>query len=103
MFVGSIALGAVLVIFALMLGMSSAATWIGAAWGGELLVYAVACAAASLPFSGTLDLPALLMLPAVMAVYHVAYGCGFLIGLLKPERAQSGGTAPVSVFTELTR
>src|SRR5205807_6486070 len=47
LFVGSIALGAVLVIFALILGMFSAATWIGAVWGRELLVYVVPCAAAS--------------------------------------------------------
>jgi len=53
--------------------------------------------------AGHLDLPALLMLPVVMTVYHFAYGCGFLVGLLKSARAQSGGPPAVSMFTELTR
>src|SRR5258708_4071747 len=103
LFVGSIVLGVVLAILALMLGKSGAASWIGAALGGERFAYEVGCVVASLRFSDSLDLPALLMVPVVMAVYHVAYGCGFLVGLLKPARAQSGSTTTVSMFTELTR
>ena len=40
---------------------------------------------------------ALVILPAVMAVYHVAYGLGFLAGLLGPAAVTSG------LFTGLTR
>ena len=103
LFVGSILLGAVLTALTAGLGMSSAAVWIAAGLGGGLIVYALACVAAALPFAGALDLPTLLILPGVMAAYHVAYGFGFLIGLLKPAQAQAKGTAQASAFTVLTR
>jgi hypothetical protein len=48
-------------------------------------------------------LPTLLALPVVIAVHHVAYGLGFLMGLL--QGAQSGTTSPhpANFFTALTR
>jgi hypothetical protein len=68
-----------------------------------LALYAFACLAASLPYLGTLELPALSALPAVIAVHHIAYGLGFLMGLL--QGAQSGTTSPhpANFFTALTR
>lgn len=103
LFVGSILIGAVLVALAAMLGMSSVATWIGAALAGELLIYALACTAAAMAFVRSLDLPALLILPLIMAVYHIAYGSGFLLGVLRPVRRRTEGAPPARLFTELTR
>jgi succinoglycan biosynthesis protein ExoA len=68
----------------------------------ELAFYLLACVAASAEFAGSLDLPALLLLPAVMAVHHVAYGLGFLIALLR--RSPHGPPAQAAPwFTALTR
>jgi succinoglycan biosynthesis protein ExoA len=103
LFVGSILLGAVLTVLCAALGMSGAAVWMAAGLGGELLVYTLACVAAALPFAGAVDLPTLLILPAVMATHHVAYGFGFLIGMLKPARTHFGEAPPSSAFSVLTR
>ena len=69
----------------------------------ELFAYALCCVAFSLPFTRSLDPPALLILPGVMAVYHVAYGLGFLIGSLRPPRRGAGPDARARFFTALTR
>jgi len=68
-----------------------------------LLVYLLVCAASTLPFTRSLEPRALLILPGVIAVYHVAYGLGFLIGVLKFTGRGSGGIAPSRLFTALTR
>jgi succinoglycan biosynthesis protein ExoA len=103
LFVGSLLLGAVLMVAAAALRMPTLAMWTGVAMGVELLAYALACAGASLPFARSLDRPALLVLPTVMAVQHFAYGWGFLLGILNSARPRSARTAPSAVFTELTR
>jgi hypothetical protein len=103
LFVGSIAGAVLLTAIAALLGMHTAAAWIGAALAAELLVYGSACCVAALGFSRSLELPSLAMLPFVMGMYHVAYGCGFLAGLVRRERPHTGDGAPVSAFTELTR
>ena len=103
LFVCSIALGAVLTAVAASLGMPRAALWTGTALGAELLLYALACAAAALPFARSLDLPALLVLPAAMAIHHIAYGCGFVLGTLRPVRRSKESEPPGRLFTELTR
>jgi hypothetical protein len=102
-FVGSILGAVVLAMLALLFGVPATAGWIGALLGAELLIYALACCAAALPSARSLELPALLLLPLVMGVYHIAYGCGFLAGLLRPVKTQPGSGTTVSAFTELTR
>jgi succinoglycan biosynthesis protein ExoA len=96
LFVASLLLAVVLAPTAAALGAARVAQWIGAALGLEAVAYLLACAAASLPLASSLDAGTLLILPAVMAVYHVAYGLGFLAGLLRP--AMMSG-----LFTGLTR
>lgn len=102
-FVGSILLGAALSLTALLLRWPGAAAWIGAALGAELLLYAAACCAAAVRCSKSLEWRALLMLPGVMGVYHIAYGSGFLAGLIKHALPDSGGGRSLPAFTELTR
>ncbi len=103
LFVCSILFGMALAALAAALGISAAAIWVAAALGGELAAYALFCAAASLPFARSLDLPALLILPGVIAVYHVAYGLGFVLGVLRPIQSRTEETLPARLFTELTR
>lgn len=69
----------------------------------EWLLYSLACLAAALPFARSLELPAFLALPPVIATYHLSYGLGFLMGLLKPSGSGSGKSAPPRFFTALTR
>ena len=103
LFVSSIALGLLLITLLAVLGWSTLALFAGALLSAELIAYVLACVTASLPYAGTLELPALLALPGVIAVHHIAYGLGFLTGLF--ERVQSGanGPQPAGFFTALTR
>ena len=64
----------------------------------ELFLYALLCIAAALPFVRSLDPLVLFLLPGVIAVYHVAYGLGFLIGVLQLHHRASA-----RLFTQLTR
>src|SRR6202521_3356990 len=66
---------------AALLGMNTVASGIAAALATGLGVCFLACVASALPFARSLDRRALLILPGVIAVYHVAYGLGFLIGV----------------------
>ena len=94
-----------LVVFALAtaLRLHQAAMATGAALETELAVYALACVAAAGRFARTVDPPVLLLVPGVMAVYHFAYGLGFLIGVLKRTDRALTGEARHGLFTELTR
>jgi succinoglycan biosynthesis protein ExoA len=104
LFVSSILVAVAAIAVTAIFGMSATAWAISGALAIELLVYAVACAAATVPFLGSLSVSALLVLPIVIASYHVAYGLGFLIGLVKPARQMPEGEAtPAQFFTTLTR
>ena len=88
---------------ATLLGMNTLASWIAASLATGLFVYLLVCATSTLPFTRSLEPRALLILPVVIAVHHVAYGLGFLIGVFKFTRCASGGIAPARLFTALTR
>jgi succinoglycan biosynthesis protein ExoA len=101
--VSSILIWLVAAAMATLLKMHQAAVATGAALETELAVYLLACVAAAGRFARTLDPRVLLLVPGVMAVYHFAYGLGFLIGILKPTERASREKAGYSLFTELTR
>jgi succinoglycan biosynthesis protein ExoA len=103
LFVGSILVSLTLIALASLLGMHNVALAARAALGTELAVYILACVAATVPFARSLDPRALVMVPGVMAAYHLAYGLGFLIGVLQPTGRRSGETSPTGFFTALTR
>ncbi len=69
----------------------------------EIAVYFLACIAATLPFTRSLNARALVAVPAVIAVYHVSYGLGFLLGLFRPAKPGTGRVATANAFTALTR
>jgi succinoglycan biosynthesis protein ExoA len=96
----------------LLLAMTAiAALWGGAAAAGvparilaaEITVYALASVVSALTFVGELDWRALVLLPVVTAVYHFAYGAGFLIGLVRPPGRTQGESRLPRLFTALTR
>ncbi len=74
-----------------------------AALAAEIAVYAAACIAASIPLARSLPWKSFAILPIVMATYHIAYGLGFIAGLLRPARRTGQAGSPAAVFTELTR
>ena len=78
--------------------MSGIALGIAAVLVAVLSVYLLACVAAALPFARVLPLRSLLILPGIIAVYHVAYGLGFLSGILKFALRRSASPAPSTFF-----
>jgi succinoglycan biosynthesis protein ExoA len=68
-----------------------------------LSIYAAACVLASLQFVSSLPVHSLLVLPVVIATYHVSYGLGFLLGILKSSNDSGGSKSPGRLFTALTR
>lgn len=102
-FVGSLLLAALAIPLALSLGLSTTASALEAGVAAELLFYVSACLMAAAAFAHSLEWPALVVLPAVIAVYHVAYGLGFLLGMLRVMKRGSGSTGSARLFTALTR
>jgi succinoglycan biosynthesis protein ExoA len=102
LFVLSIILGLATGGLAALIGGVSAARIVAGLLGLELTVYAAACVAASLEFARSLPLRSLAAVPVVIAMYHAAYGLGFLVGMLRPVHAGSG-KAPPQRFSALTR
>lgn len=103
LFVSSLLLGAFLVALSMALSWTAGALFAGTFLGVELTLYAIACLFATLSYLGTLELPALLALPGVIAIHHVAYGLGFLMGLLQRVQSGSNSPQPAGFFTALTR
>jgi hypothetical protein len=103
LFVSSIMLGVFLIALSAAFGWSTLTIFTGTLLGAELTLYAFACLAACLPYVGTLELPALLALPGVIAVHHIAYGLGFLMGLLQSRQPATNSPQAAKYFTALTR
>jgi hypothetical protein len=104
LFVSSILVALASIALTATFGMSATAWVISSALAIELMAYLLACVAATVPFFASLPFSALVVLPIVIATYHVAYGLGFLIGLLRPAgQRPEGDTAPAQLFTTLTR
>lgn len=103
-FVASLLALLVLLASASLLGMDKVAFAAGGVLATELAAYALACVVSTLLVFRSHSLGTLLLMPVVMAVYHFAYGLGFLIGVLTaPGRRGSGATSPTGFLTELTR
>ena len=103
LFVTWIGLSLVLLAVADALRLPALAGAVGAVLAAGLSIYTLACAAAALEFSRRLPLLSLAILPAVMAIYHVAYGLGFLLGILKSSGKREREPAKEGLFTVLTR
>jgi succinoglycan biosynthesis protein ExoA len=103
LFVVSLLLVPPSIIVAWLFGFQNSALILAFALLGELVLYTIASATAVASCVWGLPKRVLLLLPAVFAAYHIAYGVGFLMGILAPVR-RSGYTArKESLFSALTR
>jgi succinoglycan biosynthesis protein ExoA len=103
MFVSSALLSLVLVAIEAALGISRVAAGMATMLAAGMLLYLLACAVSTFPYIGSIDRRALLILPGVIAVYHVAYGLGFLAGIVRVVLHRSPEATPSPLFTALTR
>ncbi len=69
----------------------------------ELLLYAIASVTAAAGYARELPRRALVLLPAVFAVYHVAHGLGFLMGIVALRKRERGVQRKEALFSALTR
>jgi len=102
-FVGSILLGVLSIALSAALGWSNVVLFADTLLGAGLILYALACLTAALPYVGALEWQSLLALPGVIAVHHIAYGLGFLMGLLQGAQSRGDSPQPSKFFTALTR
>ena len=101
--VGSVLLFAAGTAAAMAAGLPALAQLGGIALAAELSVYLAACLLAAFLCRRSLKVPSLALMPIVIAVYHLAYGAGFLLGLLHPARSGVDGPKQNHLFTALTR
>jgi hypothetical protein len=74
-----------------------------AAWAYLAAAYVAACFVAALLGARRSGWMVAAALPAVFAIYHVAYGAGFLLGLIYWPVMRSHSFRPARLFTEITR
>jgi len=87
---------------ATLLGNREAASLVFKGWVGQALIYAVACLAAGVCVASRTSWFLMPLLPIVFAVFHVAYGSGFLVGAISPPNLEERPD-PTSVFNKLSR
>jgi succinoglycan biosynthesis protein ExoA len=87
---------------AAMLGAPDWFRFFALTWLALLVLYGGANLMASVNASRTHGWSTIVLLPAVFAVYHLAYGLGFLAGLLR-RPPENPGRADESVFARITR
>jgi glycosyltransferase involved in cell wall biosynthesis len=103
LFVASLAILAVAIAIAWALGAGPIANAVAWLLAGEIAVYAAACIVAAAMLSRSVRMGARLLTPVVIAIYHIAYGLGFLAGLATQLRARKGQVAQSRLFTALSR
>lgn len=103
LFVGSILLLPAITAAGMAARVPEIAWGAGIALAAELAVYFAACLFAALSCRHTLKVFSLVLMPAVIAVHHVAYGTGFLMGLLNLAPSGHDGPKQNRLFTALTR
>jgi glycosyltransferase involved in cell wall biosynthesis len=102
LFVAALAVSALTALIGAAAG-SSLAAWAGAAALALIAsAYGVAALLASLLCEKPYGRGVIVLLPVVFAVYHISYGLGFLLGLLRSVLPQSG-RGPGRFATEITR
>lgn len=103
LFVGSTVLALLIIAGALGTGMPAVAQTMAVALAAVWVVYFAGCAGAALFCRHSVQLRSLVLVPVVIAVHHIAYGTGFLVGLMKPAPSGVHGSKETPLFTSLTR
>lgn len=103
LFVASLAVISLIAAVAAISGAFVIARWSAELLGIETGVYMAACLGAAAAAWRKIGPASAAILPLVIATYHVSYGWGFLMGLLRAPRAARNDAAPAGFFTALTR
>ena len=103
LFVASTLLALVSVAGALETGMPAVAQAVATLLTAVWLLYLAACVWAALSCCYFLKLPSLLLVPVIIFVHHIAYGTGFVLGLIKPAASGAGDPNRNELFTALSR
>jgi succinoglycan biosynthesis protein ExoA len=103
LFVTSILLASLAMILALWLRLPAMLNAVAVLSAAELALYLIASSIATLLCGRSLAVTTALLLPPVFAIYHIAYGLGFLIGIVSPATAEGDRNEQGSLFTALTR
>jgi hypothetical protein len=103
LFVASAAAGLVAIAIAALAGVSEFAKGMAILLGSVLAIYAAACIIAALLLPRSVRLRARLLVPLTIAIYHSAYGLGFLAGVLTLLRKPTARTSQSRLFTALSR
>jgi len=103
LFVSSLIVGAALFLIAMAAGAHGVMARIGILLAAEVSAYSLVCIAASIRCGTSLNPRSRFILPAVISVYHVAYGLGFLAGLANAVLTRSDKPTPREIFSALTR
>jgi glycosyltransferase involved in cell wall biosynthesis len=103
LFVTWILLSGALIGLCAVAGLTPVSSSIAIALAVGLSVYAAGCVITALGFARSVHPRVVLLLPVVIAVYHVAYGLGFLLGVFKYALSGSRLRMPDELFSSLTR
>jgi len=103
LFISSLMAGVALMLIAMAGGAHTAVAAAGTLLAVEIPAYALVCMTASIRCGKPLNPWARLILPGVIAIYHFAYGLGFLAGLVNTILGRSEPRASREIFSALTR
>lgn len=102
LFVGSLLSEILLIVVLTITGFPAWSTRVALVLGAELLLYTTASVTAAW-LARPVSFPVFVLMPVVMAVYHIGYGLGFLMGLASLFRHRRTSATPSRLFTALTR
>jgi hypothetical protein len=91
------------ILIAAMVGAGGVAAKMAGVLGSGILAYLAVCLAIALPYARPLEPKAMALLAPVIAVYHFAYGLGFLAGAAHVVRPQAKIAPLARLFSQLTR
>jgi glycosyltransferase involved in cell wall biosynthesis len=103
LFVTSLIAGVLAVAISAMLGVSFVAKLLAISLFSVLAVYAAACITAAAFLPASVSLPVRFLVPMVIAIYHGAYGWGFVAGILTLFRGPQKPAQQSRFFTALSR
>ena len=103
LFVSSIIAALLVIAIASVTGATFIAKAVAMLLATEIAIYAAACIIAAILLPRAVHGRARLLAPAVIAIYHIAYGLGFLAGMFTHLRARRPDAEQSRLFTALSR
>jgi len=103
LFVSALIAGPAAIGLSFLLHWHALAAVLTTAFIAALLLYLIGCVASAIPSARSLELSSLLLVPCVIAIHHISYGLGFLMGVSRPPGDSAQGSSAEGFFTALTR